>query len=113
MNRFQASFVLRNVRQAVGDFDSLDARLDAMGGGGGAADSFETVAKNLSAANATLGYSSGDLVTVTYAGGVVKTLAYSGGNLVTVTLSGATPSGIDLVKTLTYTGDELTGVSYS
>jgi hypothetical protein len=81
--------------------------------GGGAADSFETVAKNLSASDATLAYSGGDLVSVTYASGVTKTLAYSGGNLVTVTLSGSTPGGIDLVKTLTYTGSDLTGVAYS
>ena len=33
MNRFQSAFVLRNVRQAVGEFDSLDARISASGGG--------------------------------------------------------------------------------
>lgn len=33
MNRFQSAFVLRNVRQAVGEFDSLDARINASGGG--------------------------------------------------------------------------------
>jgi hypothetical protein len=81
--------------------------------GGGAADSFETVAKNLSADGATLAYSGGELATVTYASGVVKTLAYSAGRLATVTLSGATPDGIALVKTLSYTGDDLTGVAYS
>jgi hypothetical protein len=77
------------------------------------ANTFETVAKNLSAVDATLGYSGGELTTVVYAGGITKTLAYSGGNLVTVTLSGSTPGGIDLVKTLSYTGADLTGVAYS
>lgn len=33
MNRFQSAFVLRNVRGAVGQFDSLDARINASGGG--------------------------------------------------------------------------------
>jgi hypothetical protein len=60
---------------------------------GGSGDTFETVAKNLSAVNATL--------------------TYSGGNLTTITLSGSTPGGIDLVKTLTYTGSDLTGIAYS
>jgi hypothetical protein len=80
---------------------------------GGSGDSFETVNKNLTAVDATLGYSGGDLTTVTYANGITKTLAYSGGNLTTVTLSGSTPGGIELVKTLTYTGSDLTGVTYS
>ena len=77
------------------------------------ANTFETVAKNLSAIDATLGYSGGELTTVVYASGITKTLGYSGGNLVTVTLSGSTPGGIDLVKTLSYTGTDLTGVAYS
>jgi len=84
---------------------------DATGGAG--TDSFETVNKNLDASNATLGYSGGNLVTVTYASGITKTLAYTGDNLTTVTLSGSTPGGIDLVKTLSYTGSDLTGVAYS
>jgi hypothetical protein len=77
------------------------------------APTFETVNKNLSAIDATLGYTGGDLTTVVYASGITKTLAYSGGNLTTVTLSGSTPGGIDLVKTLSYTGSDLTGVTYS
>jgi hypothetical protein len=35
------------------------------------------------------------------------------GDLGTITLSGATPGGIDLVKTLLYTDGNLTSVSYS
>lgn len=81
---------------------------------GAAASSFETVSKNLSASGATLDYVDGALETITYANGIIKTLAYDvDGNLVTVTLSGATPDGIQLVKTLSYTSGELTGVSYS
>jgi hypothetical protein len=79
----------------------------------GAGETFETVAKNLAAADATLTYSGGELVSVAYAGGITKTFGYSGGNLVTVTLSGATPGGIELVKTFTYAGDDLTGIAYS
>lgn len=79
----------------------------------GSAPTFETVNKNLSANNATLSYSGGDLVSVVYSNGITKTLAYSGGNLVSVTLSGSVPGGIDLVKTFNYTGSDLTGVSYS
>ena len=75
--------------------------------------SFETVAKNLVGSNAVPGYSGGELVTLTYANGIVKTFGYSGGRLVTVTLSGALPGGIQTVKTLTYTGDDVTGISYS
>ena len=85
----------------------------ASGGGGGAADTFETVAKNLSAADATLNYSGGELTSVVYASGITKTLNYSGGDLTTVVLSGSTPGGIDLTKTLAYSGGELTGISYS
>jgi hypothetical protein len=80
---------------------------------GGVAVSYETVASNLDASDAVYAYAGGDLDTITYANGVVKSFSYSGGNLVSVTLSGATPSGIDLVKTLTYTGDDLTGKTYS
>ena len=53
------------------------------------------------------------MASIAYANGITKTFAYSGGNLTTVTLSGATPGGIDLVKTLSYTGSDLTGVAYS
>jgi hypothetical protein len=80
---------------------------------GGSGDTFETVAKNLSAVNATLTYSGGNLTEVAYVNGITKTLTYSGGNLTTITLSGSTPGGIDLVKTLTYTGSDLTGIAYS
>jgi hypothetical protein len=74
---------------------------------------FETVNKNLSASDAVLAYSGGDLVSVTYANGIVKTLAYTDGDLTSVTLSGSTPAGIDLVKTFAYTDGDLTGVTYS
>lgn len=80
----------------------------------GIAGTFETVNKNLDAANAVLAYNgNADLETITYASGVVKTFAYASGDLISITLSGATPDGIDLIKTLTYTGGNLTGVTYS
>jgi hypothetical protein len=82
-------------------------------GGGGLADSFETVAANLDASGAAFTYAGDDLATITYANGVVKSFGYGADGLASVTLSGAVPAGIDLVKTLTYTGGELTAISYS
>jgi len=76
--------------------------------------SFETIARNLKARDATLSYSSGNLETIEYANGVTKTLAYDNGSLTTITLSGNTPAGIALNKTLSYNGaGDLIGISYS
>lgn len=75
--------------------------------------SFESVSKNLSASDATLTYSSGNLIEIEYANGITKTLNYTGDNLTSVVLSGSTPGGIELTKTLSYTGSDLTGVAYS
>jgi hypothetical protein len=80
---------------------------------GGLADSFETVAANLDASGAAFSYSSGDLSQITYANGVVKSFAYGPDGLSTVTLSGALPSGINLIKSLSYTSGDLTAISYS
>ena len=74
---------------------------------------FETVNKNLNASGATLAYSGGLLSSITYQNGVVKTLGYQSGRLTTVTLSGTIPASISTVKTLVYTGSNLTGVTYS
>ena len=75
--------------------------------------SFESVNKNLSASDATLTYSSGNLIEIEYSNGITKTLNYTGDNLTSVVLSGSTPGGIELTKTLSYTGSDLTGVAYS
>jgi hypothetical protein len=75
--------------------------------------SFETVAANLDASGAAFSYSSGDLSQITYSNGVVKSFAYGPDGLSSVTLSGALPSGINLVKSLTYTSGDLTAISYS
>jgi hypothetical protein len=83
------------------------------GGGSGIADTFETVSKNLSASGAVMGYTDGDLTTVTYANGIIKTLAYSLDGLASVTLSGNTPGGIALVKTFQYNSPDLSGFTYS
>jgi hypothetical protein len=82
-------------------------------GGGGIADSFETVSKNLAAQDATLNYTGDDLTSVVYSGGVTKTLNYTGDDLTSVVLSGATPGGIDLTKTLTYSIGDLVAITYS
>lgn len=81
--------------------------------GGGAADTFETVNKNLAASGATLNYSGGELASIVYAIGITKTLSYGVDGLESVVLSGSTPGGIALSKTLIYTSGELTGVVYS
>jgi hypothetical protein len=86
------------------------------GGGSTAQETFETVSKNLKASDYELTYNeAGDLTVITYANGIIKTLGYlESGDLGTITLSGATPGGIDLVKTLTYNGSgDLESVSYS
>jgi hypothetical protein len=75
---------------------------------------FETVNKNLASSNGVLGYTGSDLTTITYANGILKTLAYdAGGDLLSVTLSGATPEGIKLIKTFSYTSGELSSFVYT
>lgn len=76
--------------------------------------SFETISNNLQAYNATLNYDvNGDITSIIYSNGITKTFGYSGGDIVTVTLSGSTPTGVELVKTLTYTSGDVTGITYS
>jgi hypothetical protein len=83
------------------------------GGGGGIAETFETVSKNLSAFEYTLNYTGDELTSIVYANGVTKTFTYGPDGLASIILSGATPGGIDLVKTFTYNVGKLAGVSYS
>jgi YD repeat-containing protein len=77
--------------------------------------SFETVSKNLKASDAAFTYDmSGNLVTITYANGIVKTLNYTLGILTSIVLSGSIPSGILTTKTLTYDmSGNLTNITYS
>lgn len=82
-------------------------------GGTGVTDSFETVAKNLSADDATFNYTGDQLDSIDYAAGITKTFNYTGDTLDSIILSGATPGGIALTKTLTYTGDALTDIAYA
>jgi hypothetical protein len=76
-------------------------------------DTFETVSQNLEGSAYSLTWAGGLVSSVVYVSGVTKTFAYSGDVLSSVTLSGATPGGIDLVKSFTYSGSELVGVAYS
>jgi hypothetical protein len=92
----------------ISDVDGLSEELEDK-----IAQTFETVNKNLSTSGATLAYSGGLLSSITYQNGVVKTLGYQSGRLTTVTLSGTIPASISTVKTLVYTGSDLTGVTYS
>jgi hypothetical protein len=107
------------VQIAGGAQFNLTAQLPGIQGAKGDSwqEEFETVSKNLKSYPAVLSYISGSLTTIVYdlGGGqsITKTFGYSLGKLVTITLSGDTPSGIDLIKTFSYTGDDLTGVTYT
>jgi hypothetical protein len=86
------------------------------GSGGGQAITYETVSKNLNTNPYVLNYTSGDVTTIVYttpSGTITKTLNYTSGNLTSIVLSGDTPFGIDLIKTLSYSGDNIIAVSYS
>lgn len=82
-------------------------------GAGSITNSFETVSQNLSAVDASLNYSLGNLSSIVYTNGVTKTLNYTGDKLSSIVLSGSTPGGIELTKTLTYSGDNLVNITYS
>jgi hypothetical protein len=77
--------------------------------GGGIAESFETVSKNLLSSDIV----SSTTTSMTYANGIIKTIDDSVEGTIVITLSGATPSGIDLVKTVTLVGDNLPTVTYT
>lgn len=85
---------------------------DTLPGAGASADTFETVSKNLSANDASYGYT-GDLLTSITFGGIVKTLTYGPDGLETIVLSGAVPGGIALTKTLVYSSGRLVDSIYS
>lgn len=75
---------------------------------------FETVNKNLDAKNASFTYDgSGNLISITYANGIVKTLNYTAGTLTSIVLSGSIPAGILTTKTLTYVLGNLTNTAYT
>jgi hypothetical protein len=84
---------------------------------GGIGDTFETVSRNLESYDYDITYSGGAVDTITYdlGGGlqVVKTLGYTSGDVTSITLSGDTPGGISLTKTITYTSGDVTGIAYT
>jgi len=77
------------------------------------AETFETVAQNLDGEDAQYTYIGENLSTIEYANGIIKTFSYTGDNLTSVVLSGSTPGGINLTKTFTYSGETLTDITYS
>ncbi|CAB4125160.1 hypothetical protein UFOVP53_71 [uncultured Caudovirales phage] len=81
------------------------------------AEYFETVSKNLKSYPYSLNYTSGVLNSIVYtidgSHSITKTFNYTLGTLTSLTLSGDTPTGIFLTKSLTYTGSNLTSVTYS
>lgn len=79
-------------------------------------ETFESVANNLRSYPSSIAYSGGLPSVISYttpSGTITKTLTYSSGKVTSIVLAGATPDGIELTKTLSYTGDNLTGVAYS
>lgn len=79
-------------------------------------DTFESISKNLKAYPYTLNYTSTLLTSIVYtipAWSITKTLNRTWDKITSIVLSWDTPSWIDLTKTLTYTGDALTSISYS
>jgi len=76
-------------------------------------ETFETVSKNLKSVWYTLNYTSWELTSIVYSNGITKTLNYTSSKLTSIVLSWTTPSWIDLTKTLTYTWDTLSSISYS
>ena len=85
-------------------------------GSGGATNTFESVSKNIRSWDAVLGYTDDQLTTITYtlaAEIIIKTFNYTIDKLTSLVLSGDTPASIELTKTLSYTGDQLTGATYS
>jgi hypothetical protein len=84
--------------------------------GGSAAETFETVSKNLKSWDGTFNYIGGALSSIVYTDGVdtiTKTFNYTSETLTSIVLSGDTPAGIDLTKTLGYTSEDLTSITYT
>jgi hypothetical protein len=81
-----------------------------------AAETFETVSKNLKGFPFSLSYEGGLLERVDYTtpfGVITKTFGYTTGLLTSVELSGAVPGYIPLTKTLIFENGFLVDVSYS
>lgn len=83
---------------------------------GAAADTFESISKNLKAFPASFNYTGENLTSIVYdigSGTITKSFAYTGENLTSITLSGNTPAGINLTKSFAYTGENLTSITYN
>lgn len=84
-------------------------------------ETFETVAQNLKAHATGFTYVDGRVTSIMYTvpsvGIAQKIINYTGNKITSIVLANvvgeALPSGISLTKTITYTGDNITGVAYS
>jgi len=78
---------------------------------------FEEVSRNLKSYPYVISYNGDDISYITYnlGGGksITKTFNYTLGVLTSIVLSGDTPASIELTKTLSYTGVDLTSVTYT
>ncbi len=102
----------------VMEFKDSSGAWAPFGTGGGTADSFETVSKNLTAYDYVIDYTiDGDIDFITYdlGGGmsIIKTFNYTSGDITSIVLSDDTPAGISLTKTITYAGGNVDNVVYS
>ena len=99
--------------------DVLGTLIDDLQNGyaGTSRQTFETVSKNLKCFPFEITYTDDKVTVVTYnlGGGleIVKNLSYTGDQLDSIVLSGDTPLSIYLTKTITYTFGKVTTVSYS
>ncbi len=85
-------------------------------GSGSFVETYESVSKNLKSYDYSFSYTGSNLTTITYTFGtysIIKTLNYTGDNITSIVLSGNTPGGISLTKTLTYSGATLSSIAYT
>lgn len=84
---------------------------------GGVGNTFETVIRDLNCYPAAITYNSDNRIdTIVYtvpSGTITQTISYLGSSVNTMVLSGDTPSGIDLTKTFSYSGINISSIAYS
>jgi len=78
--------------------------------------SFDTISRNLSSYPYVINYSGSTITSIVFNLGlttITKTFNYTGVKLTSIVLSGDTPNGISSTKTLVYSDDKVSSVTYS